>query len=78
MDFEIHRSLGRIEGEVKALTASVSSLTTSLNERLNAMDIEIEALKIDKAKAQGRWSAIAGAGAVVGALVSIVVQVLFH
>lgn len=78
MDYEIHRSLGRIEGEVKALTSSVSSLTSSLNERLNEMDTEIENLKLDKAKAQGRWSAIAGAGAVVGAVVSGLLTILFH
>ncbi len=78
MDYDIHRSLGRIEGEVKALTISVSVLASSLGVRLDVMESEIENLKLDKAKAEGRWSAIAGAGAVVGALVSGILTILFH
>ncbi len=78
MDYEIHRSLGRIEGEVKSLTSSVSALAQTLGVRLDGMEAEIETLKLDKAKAEGRWSAIAGAGAVVGALVSGILTILFH
>ncbi len=75
---ELHRGLAGVARDVQHVTATMTKLEETLTTRFDKIEADILELKLDRAKAQGRWSTIAAAGAGVGAVVSVILQVLFH
>lgn len=72
------RQLGQVEGRLSALEQKLQLLEQRIEQRLTAIDSKLEQLTAALNIGRGGWAALAMVGAVLGAIISLIVWVFDH